>query len=92
MYLTMRMVNVIAHNMIKDFDAFLRVLGGEAVPLIEISTDFRLIGITIGAVAVTGIISEILHWIMVRLRRYRGDDDPRVQVKAAVAKAGGPMS
>lgn len=91
-YLAMRMLNVVMSNMIKDFDAFLRVLGSEAVPLIEISTDFRLIGITVGAVTVTGIISEILHWVMVRLRRYRGDDEPTVQVKSAVAKAGGPMS
>ncbi len=92
MYLTMRMLNVVVHNMVKDFEAFLRVLGSEAAPLVEISTDLRLIAITVGAVTVTGIISEILHWIMVRLRRYRGDDEPRVQVKSAVAKAGGPMS
>ena len=91
-YLTMRMLNVVMSNMVKDFGAFLRVLGSEAKPLIDISTDFRLIGITVAAVTVTGIISEILHWVMVRLRRYRGDDDPRVEVKSAVAKAGGPMS
>jgi hypothetical protein len=88
----MRMINVVWHNIIKDFEAFLRVLGSEAVPLVEISTDIRLIAITVGAVTVTGVISEILHWIMVRLRRYRDDGEPRVQVKSAVAKAGGPMS
>jgi hypothetical protein len=91
-YLAMRMINVVWHNIIKDFEAFLRVLGSEAAPLVEISTDLRLIAITVGAVTVTGIISEILHGIMVRLRRYRGDDEPRVQVKSAVARAGGPMS
>ncbi len=91
-YLALRMFNVVWHNLIKDFEAFLRVLGSEAVPLVEISTDIRLIAITVGAVTVTGIISEILHGIMVRLRRYRGDDEPRVQVRSSVAKAGGPMS
>ena len=91
-YLTMRMLNVVMSNMVKDFEAFLRVLGSEATPLVEISTDYRLIGITVGAVTVTGIISEILHWTLVRLRRYRGDDEPRVQAKSTVAKAGGPMS
>jgi hypothetical protein len=92
MYLAIRMTGVVVHNLVKDFEAFLRVLGSEAVPLIELSTDFRLIGITIGAVTVAGIISEVLHWVLVRLRRYREGDEPRVQVKAAVAKAGGPMS
>ena len=91
LYLAMRMSRLIIYS-VKDFDAFLRVLGSEAKPLIDISTDFRLIGITVAAVTVTGIISEILHWVMVRLRRYRGDDDPTVEVKSAVAKAGGPMS
>ncbi len=91
-FLAMRMLNVVMSNMIKDFGAFLRVLNSEAEPLVVVSTDIRLIAITIAATAVTGIISEILHWVMVRLRRYRGDDDPTVEVKSAVAKAGGPMS
>ena len=91
MLLTMRMSKMIVYQ-IRDFDAFMRVLAGEAEPLIEVSTNLRLIAITIGAVAVTGIVSEILHWTLVRLRRYRGDEEPKVQVKAAVARAGGPMS
>ena len=91
-HLTVRMVDVIWYNLIKDFEAFMRVLGYEAEPLIVISTDFRLIGITVGATAVTGVISGILHWTLVRLRRYREIDEPKVQVRSAVAKAGGPMS
>jgi hypothetical protein len=90
-FLTVRMVGYVMYQ-IQDFDAFLRILGSEAEPLIEISSDYRLIGITVAATAVTGILSEVLHWTLVRLRRYRGDDEPRVQVKSAVAKAGGPMS
>ncbi|MFQ5566935.1 MAG: hypothetical protein ACE5EU_11295 [Paracoccaceae bacterium] len=91
-YLAVRMGGVVWHNLIKDFESFLRVLGSEAQPLVEISTDFRLIGITVGATAVTGLLSEILHWILVRLRRYRGEEEPKEQVEAAVARAGGPMS
>jgi len=92
MYLSMRMFNTVVHNLIKDFEGFLRVLNSEAEPLIVMSTDFRLIALTIGVTAVTGVISEVLHWLMVRLRRYRGNDEPKVQVRTAVAKAGGPMS
>ncbi len=91
MFLTMRMSKMIIYQ-IGDFDAFMRVLANEAEPLIVVSTDFRLIGITIGATAVTGFISEILHWTLVRLRRYRGEDEPKVEMKAGVARAGGPMS
>ncbi len=90
-FLTFRMSKIVIYQ-IKDFEGFMRVLGNEAEPLIEISTDYRLIAITVGATAITGIVSEVLHWVLVRLRRMRGDEDPRTQVKAAVAKAGGPMS
>jgi len=90
-YLAIRMTGVVIHNLVKDFEAFMRVLGSEAKPLIEISTNFRLIGLTLGATAVTGLISEILHWTLVRLRRYRGEEEPKVQVKAMVARAGGPL-
>ena len=92
MFLSMRMFNVIWHNLIKDFEAFMRVLASESQPLVELTTDYRLIGLTVGATAVTGLISEILHWTLVRLRRYRGEDEPKVEVKAGVARAGGPMS
>ncbi len=92
MFLAIRMGDVVIHNLIRDFEAFMRVLGSEADPLIKTSTNLRLIGLTVVATAVTGVISEILHWTLVRLRRMRGDEEPKVQVKAAVAKAGGPMS
>jgi hypothetical protein len=92
-YLTMRMFNIVWHNLVKDFEAFMRVLGSESEPLIVVSTDFRLIGLTVAVTALTGIISEVLHWCLVRIRRMRGEEEePKVQVKAAVAKAGGPMS
>ena len=91
-YLTMRMANVVLHNLIKDFEAFLRVLGSEAAPLIELTTDYRLIGLTIGVTALAGLISEILHSVLVRIRRLRDDDEPKAEVRASVAKAGGPLS
>ncbi|MCH8952434.1 MAG: hypothetical protein IID49_09960 [Proteobacteria bacterium] len=91
MFLAMRMFKMIVYQ-IRDFDAFMRILASEAEPLIEVSTNLRLIAITLGAVAVTGMISEILHWTMVRLRRYRGEDEQKAQAKTTVARAGGPMT
>ena len=90
-YLTWRIWDSLSHGLIKDFENFLRILGSEAKPLLEVSTDFRLIGVTIATTAVAGVISEILHWCLVRIRRYRGIEEKR-EVKAAVAKAGGALS
>jgi len=91
-YVSMRMANTVMHNLINDFEAFLRVLGQESRPLVELTTDYRLIGLTIGTTALTGLLSEILHWGMVRVRRLREDGEPKKEVKTAVAKAGGPLS
>ena len=92
-YLSIKMFGVVSHNLVKDFEAFLRVLGSEAGPLIESLTNYRLIGITIGSTAIAGLLSEILHWVLVRLRRHRDDDEmPKEEVRAGVAKAGGPLS
>ena len=57
-----------------NFEDFLRILDQQVEPLLKVGLDLRLIGITIGATAVTGIISECLHWSLVHLRRYRDDD------------------
>lgn len=92
LYLSYRMYDSISANIIKDFEAFLRVLSYEADPLLEASSDFRLIAMTVAATAVTALVAEALHWCLVRLRRLRGDEEPKKQAKATVAKAGGPLS
>ena len=93
MYLSIKMFGVVSHNLVKDFEAFLRVLGSEAGPFVEISTDYKLIGLTLGTTAIAGLLSEILHWFLVRMRRLRADEDgPKEEVRAGVAKAGGPLS
>jgi hypothetical protein len=74
-YLTMRMMDALFHNLIKDFENFLRILGQEAKPLIESAVNLELIGITVAATAVTGIVSECLHWSLVKLRKYREGEE-----------------
>jgi len=74
-YLTYKMVGMVAYGLVQDFKDFMRILNQQAEPLIDVSVDLRLIGITVGATAVTGIISECLHWSLVRLRRHREDDN-----------------
>ena len=44
-YLSIQMFGVVSHNLVKDFEAFLRVLGSEAGPLIETTSNFMLIGL-----------------------------------------------
>lgn len=74
-FLTITMVDHIAHGLIANFENFLRTLGYETAPLAEGWIDPRLLGVTLGATVVVGLVTEILHWVLVRLRRARGDDD-----------------
>jgi hypothetical protein len=87
-YLAIRMFDALIHHLLKDFEAFLRVLSTEAKPLIDIGIDPKLIGITVGATAVVGLLSEILSWCRSAIRRHRGLPEEKKQVRAAVARAG----
>lgn len=56
-------------NHIRDFEQFMRVLGAEMTPMFDLVLDFPLLTVTVSATAVAGILSEGLHWTLVRLRR-----------------------
>lgn len=58
---------------IQDFDAFLNLIGTHGQDLIDELINFPLIVVTLSATAVAGIVTEILHWVLVRLRRARGE-------------------
>ena len=77
-YLTYKMSGMVAYGLVNDFKDFMRILYQQADPLIEVSVDWRLIGITVGATAVAGVISECLHWSLVRLRRNTEDDTTEI--------------
>jgi len=87
-YLSMRMFDSFQHHLLQDFDAFLRVLATEARPLIKTGMDIKLIGVTVGATAVVGLVSEILFWCRKTIRRHRGLPEEKKEVRAGVARAG----
>lgn len=75
MYLAYVMAGHVMHNIIANFEAFLRVLGQESGPVVELAADLRLFGWLCAAGAVAGVVSEVLHWVTMRLRKARGSDE-----------------
>ncbi|HUF86677.1 MAG TPA: hypothetical protein VMM59_04780 [Thermohalobaculum sp.] len=75
LFLVVTMMDHVAHGLISNFENFLRILGVEMAPLAEGWVDPRLIGVMLAATVVVGIVTEILHWILVRLRKERGEDE-----------------
>ena len=92
LFLTYQMFNAIKHGLIRDFENFLRVFGIEAKPLVEVSTDLRLIGMIVATTAVAGLVSEILRICLRWARKARGEEEPKKEARAGVAKAGGALS
>ncbi|MEL6478504.1 MAG: hypothetical protein AAFR17_14340 [Pseudomonadota bacterium] len=56
---------------IGDYGDFARVFGSAAEPLVELVVDLPLIAVVVTAAAVVGVLTEILHWCLVRLLRGR---------------------
>ena len=74
-FLTITLGNHVAHGLIADFENFLRILGYEAAPLAEGWVNLRLLGIMLAATVVAGLGTEVLHWVLVRIRRMRGESE-----------------
>lgn len=74
-FLVITLLDHLAHGLIADFENFLRVLGYETAPLAEGWVNLRLIGMMLGATVVAALATEILHWILVHIRRMRGETE-----------------
>jgi len=90
-YLTMQMSGAVSHGLVRDFENFLRILGTEAKPLIETMPNLRLIGMFVGATAIAGLVCELVFWVQRQIRRLRGIEEPIVEAKSTVGRAGGPL-
>lgn len=62
-------------GIIKSFDGFLNIVGTHGQDLIDQLIDFPLLILVLSATAVAGIVSEILHWVLVRLKKSRAKED-----------------
>ena len=82
-FLTITLFDHLLHGLIADFKNFLRILGSETEPLAEGWVDLRLLGVTLAATVVAALVTEALHWILVRLRRERGEDEEEGETEHA---------
>jgi len=73
LYVIVKLAPAFARGLVTDFEGFLRVAGSALEPLMLFALDFSLILTIIGATAVVGVLSEILHWTLVKLRE-RSED------------------
>lgn len=63
-------------GVVGSFRRWLEVFESDSEPLFEQMTNFELLLKTLGATVVVGIVTEGIHWALVRIRRARGEPEP----------------
>jgi len=51
-----------------DFEKFMIVFGETVQPLLDEVTNVPLLVVSLGATAIVGVVTEVVHWLLVRLR------------------------
>lgn len=70
-YMSIVLVQALRQNVVKDFDNFLSVFSETVTPLSEQLLNLPLVIVSLGATAVVGVVTEVLHWLLVRFRQGR---------------------
>lgn len=59
----------IGRNLIRDYESFITLVSYEITPLFELVVDVPLLTLTVAVTAGLGVATELLHWVLVRMRQ-----------------------
>lgn len=71
-YMIASIVDAIQSQVLKSFDDFLTVFGQNVQPLIDELINPPLLVVSLGATALIGVVTEVIHWLLVRVRQRKG--------------------
>ena len=72
-YTIVIVIDGMARNLIRDYESFVTLLSYEIAPLFELVVDVPLLTLTVGVTAGLGVVTELLHWVLVRVRQDRDE-------------------
>ena len=55
-------------NAIRDFETFMVAFGEIVQPLLDEVANVPLLVVSLGATAIVGVVTEVIHWLLVKLR------------------------
>lgn len=58
-------------NTLQDFDAFMTLFSETVQPMLDAVINVPLLVVSFGATAMVGVVTEVIHWVMVRMRGKR---------------------
>lgn len=77
-FMCVELMQGLRSGVVKDFDKFLTLFGEAVEPLLDQLINIQLLIVSLGATAVVGVVTEILHWLLVRFRQ--GKPKPRANI------------
>ena len=76
LYVVVEITRAFSNSVVRTFDNFLSIFSAVVQPLLTAVIDIPLLTISLGAGALVGVITEVVHWTLVRMKaRKRG---PRI--------------
>jgi hypothetical protein len=68
-YMIAAIIKAIQTQVLKDFDDFLTIFSQNVDPLIDQLINPPLVLVSLGATALIGVVTEVIHWLLVRVRQ-----------------------
>lgn len=62
------LIESVRTNTISDFEKFMIVFSETVQPLLDEVANVPLLVVSLGATAIVGVVTEIVHWLLVKLR------------------------
>ena len=70
-YMVIQLTQAVREGIITSFDKLVNVFSDAVEPLIEQLAHAPLLIVSLAAAAIVGLVTEFLHWLLVRFRRKR---------------------
>lgn len=70
-YMVIKLTQAARQGLIISFDRFMLVFGDTVEPLLDQLVNLPLLIVSLGAAAIVGVATEMLHWLLVKFRRRR---------------------
>ena len=55
-------------NTLQDFEGFMALFGETTGPMLDEVANVPLLVVSLGATALVGVVTEVIHWLLVRVR------------------------
>jgi len=71
LFVIVKLIQAARENLLRDFNTFMTQFSEIVSPLTDEVVNVPLLIVSFGATAIVGVVSEVIHWVLVRMRAKR---------------------